>query len=555
MNRYFFLLILTLFLPYSSVKAQESHIFETTKALDVFNALYRDLDLYYVDTLNAENTINDAIVYMLGQLDPYTEFYKENRTDELKTLTTGKYAGIGSPIRLHGEYNRCVFDNPYMGMPAWKAGVRTGDIILKIDDKDVGTCERRDKSTYSRAVSQLLRGEPGTSLSLTVKRPSSGKVIRFKMIRQTIKQPTVIYYAVLPGGVGYLMLSGFTEDTAKDMLAALENLKLHGTKSLVLDLRANGGGLMSEAVKVVNFFIPQGRKILETKGKDPATNEVYRAMSTPWNAEIPLAILVDYGTASAAEITSGSLQDYDRAVIVGRRTYGKGLVQSPRQLPYNTMMKLTTSKYYIPSGRCIQAYDFKHRGADGQPRHLPDSLCKTFYTAAGRPVKDGGGVMPDIEVQLDSLPDLLSYLQMSDALFDYCVRYRSEHKEIAPPVNFKLTDEEFEQFKDFMSRSKFSYKSRTLQVVERVRQLAAFEGYENRIKAELEALEKKLSPNLSADIEHWKKSVRQLVEVNIIAGVYGQSGVVAYRLREDKDLEAALSILADKARYHRLLKR
>jgi len=364
----------------------------------------------------------------------------------------------------------------------------------------------------------------------------------------------VVYSTLLPNQIGYVLLSTFTEDTAKDLHDAFDQLRKQGAKRMVFDLRNNGGGLMGEAVKVVNFFVPKGKKVLSTRGKDPDMNETYKTTTSPFDTGMPLAVLVNYATASAAEITSGSLQDYDRAVIVGRRTYGKGLVQTPKNLPYGSMMKLTTAKYYIPSGRCIQAYEFKNRGADGQPRHLPDSLCKVFRTTHGRLVRDGGGITPDIVVEEDSLPDLIAYLEASEQLFDFVTDYCNTRKKIAAPTEFHLSDQDFEAFKQYMVKSDFTYDSRTRQSLDRVKQWAKFEGYDQRAAQEFEALAAKLKPNLQADLEQWKVPVREVVEAAIINNIYGRAGVVAYRLCNDKDLDAAVDVLNDRARYNAILR-
>ena len=469
-------------------------------------------------------------------------------------MTTGKYAGIGSPIRYHKASDRCAFDAPYLNMPAWLAGIRSGDIIMRIDNKDVGVCGKTERREYSQKISNLLRGNPGTTFSVTVKRPGRERLLRFRITRQTIKQPSVVYSTLLPNQIGYVLLSTFTEDTAKDLHDAFDQLRKQGAKRMVFDLRNNGGGLMGEAVKVVNFFVPKGKKVLSTRGKDPDMNETYKTTTSPFDTGMPLAVLVNYATASAAEITSGSLQDYDRAVIVGRRTYGKGLVQTPKNLPYGSMMKLTTAKYYIPSGRCIQAYDFKNRGADGQPRHLPDSLCKVFRTTHGRLVRDGGGITPDIVVEEDSLPDLIAYLEASEQLFDFVTDYCNTRKKIAAPTEFHLSDQDFEAFKQYMVKSDFTYDSRTRQSLDRVKQWAKFEGYDQRAAQEFEALAAKLKPNLQADLEQWKIPVREVVEAAIINNIYGRAGVVAYRLRNDKDLDAAVDVLNDRARYNAILR-
>lgn len=552
------LLFLFLFL-YSStsalVLAQETDNFKTAKALDIFNALYEELELNYVDTLDAEKVTGDAIRYMLNGLDPYTEFYKASRTNELKTLTTGKYAGIGSPIRYHKGSDRCVFDGPYEGMPAQKAGVRTGDIIMKINDKDVGVCGKTEKAEYSSKISGQLRGEPGTTFTLTVKRPGHERLLRFKITRQMVKQPTVAFAQLLPHQIGYVVLEAFRDETAQELRQAIERLKIEGAQRLVLDLRGNGGGLMNEAVQVVNLFIPKGRKVLEVRGKDPESNSILKTTQAPLDDDIPMTVLVDYGTASASEITSGSLQDYDRAVIVGQRTYGKGLVQSQRELPYNTMLKLTTAKYYIPSGRCVQAYDFKHRGTDGQPKHLPDSLSKTFKTANGRLVKDGGGIMPDVEVVPDSLPDFIDDLLVSEELFDYTVRYLNNHRNVSPAATFEISDADFQDFLDFMGKSKFTYHTQTKRMLDYLKKWADYEGYSDSIQTEMNALSTKLAPNVVNDLRRWQKEVRQLLGLNIVAAQYGAAGAYAYKMRNDVQLKAATEILLDKERYHKLLRK
>ena len=557
MIKRFFLFIAFLFGVGAQItlQAQESDNFKTTKALDIFNALYEELELNYVDTLDAEKVTGDAIRYMLNRLDPYTEFYKASRTDELKTLTTGKYAGIGSPIRYHKGSDRCVFDGPYVGMPAQAAGVRTGDIIMKINDKDVGVCGKQAKADYSSKISNQLRGEAGTSFTLTVKRPMHEKLLRFRLKRQVIKQPSVPFARLLPNHVGYVVMTGYRDDTTHDLRQAIEQLKAKGAQRLVLDLRGNGGGLMNEAVQVVNLFIPKGKKVLEVRGKDPEQNAIFKTKQAPLDDDIPMVVLVNYSTASAAEITSGTLQDYDRAVVVGQRTYGKGLVQSQRELPYNTMLKLTTAKYYMPSGRCVQAYDFKNRGADGQPKHLPDSLCKVFKTSNGRLVKDGGGITPDVVMEPDSLPDMLEELALSEQFFDYTVKYLNTHRELAPADSFHISDVDFQDFLSFMEKSSFTYHTQTKRMLDYLKKWADYEGYSDSIQTEMTALATKLAPNVAGDLRRWQKEVRELLEYAIVSSRYGHEGAYAYKIRNDKELQLSTEILLDKERYHKLLRK
>lgn len=528
---------------------QSRHNFETAKQLDIFNSIYKLLDLFYVDTLDAKKNVENAVLYMLDQIDPYTVYYPEDDTGELKQLTTGKYAGIGAVISYRKDLARCIINEPYAGMPAAEAGLRRGDVILSIDGKDTGTCTADDPSDFSSSVSEALRGQPGTQFEVRVRRPGREKPMTFKLTRRTVELPSVVLSKVLSDSVGYVQLNGYTENTARDVRRAVVELKQQGARRLVLDLRGNPGGLMDQAVDVVNLFLPRGKEVLSTRGKIAERNTTFKTKSEPLDTEIPLVVLVDFGTASAAEITAGALQDYDRAVIVGRRTYGKGLVQETRQLPYGGILKLTTSKYYIPSGRCVQAYTFK----DGVPQHLPDSLSKAFKTAAGRTVRDGGGITPDVEVTLDSLPTLITYLALSDQLLDYSVGYRNAHDTIAPPAAFRLTDAEYAAFRQYLKDHKFTYDRQSRSVLDLLRHVAAGEGYAEEAKAEFDALEAKLIHNEDFDFTRWEKEIRQLVERSIVLNYYYQAGQAEYDLREDKDLEEALRIVCDDARRRALL--
>lgn len=528
---------------------QSRHNFETAKQLDIFNSIYKLLDLFYVDTLDARKNVENAVLYMLDQIDPYTVYYPEDDTGELKQLTTGKYAGIGAVISYRKDLARCIINEPYAGMPAAEAGLRRGDVILSIDGKDTGTCTADDPSDFSSSVSEALRGQPGTQFEVRVRRPGREKPMTFKLTRRTVELPSVVLSKVLSDSVGYVQLNGYTENTARDVRRAVVELKQQGARRLVLDLRGNPGGLMDQAVDVVNLFLPRGKEVLSTRGKIAERNTTFKTKSEPLDTEIPLVVLVDFGTASAAEITAGALQDYDRAVIVGRRTYGKGLVQETRQLPYGGILKLTTSKYYIPSGRCVQAYTFK----DGVPQHLPDSLSKAFKTAAGRTVRDGGGITPDVEVTLDSLPTLITYLALSDQLLDYSVDYRNAHDTIAPPAAFRLTDAEYAAFRQYLKDHKFTYDRQSRSVLDLLRHVAAGEGYAEEAKAEFDALEAKLIHNEDFDFTRWEKEIRQLVERSIVLNYYYQAGQAEYDLREDKDLEEALRIVCDDARRRALL--
>ena len=382
-----------------------NHNFEVAKNLDIFNTLYRDLDLYYVDTLDARRNIDNAANYMLMMLDPYTEYYAEENADELKQLTTGKYAGVGMITVYRPDYKRCIVSKPFAGQPAAEAGVMAGDIIMGIDGKSIDVCTAttiEEQNAYATQTSSQLRGEPGTTFTLKVRRPTTGRTLTFRITRRNIVVPSVSLSTLVTDSIGYIALSQFIEGTANEVRRALVDLKQQGARCLILDLRDNPGGVMEEAIKTVNLFIPRGREVVTTRGKVRELNHTYRTTLDAQDTDLPIIVLVNEGSASAAEITSGALQDYDRALIVGRRTYGKGLVQQSRELPYKARFKLTTGKYYIPSGRCVQAYKFK----DGRPVHLPDSLSHEFRTANGRIVRDGGGITPDVEVKADSLPKI-----------------------------------------------------------------------------------------------------------------------------------------------------
>lgn len=529
-----------------------NHNFEVVKNLDIFNALYRDLDLYYVDTLDAKKQIDNALAYMLEMLDPYTEYYAEEDTESLKQMTTGKYAGIGSVINYRDNLKRCIIAKPYEGMPAHQAGLLPGDVILAIDGKDIPVCEKNDNASmaaYSGNVSRQLRGEPGTTFELKIRRPGNNRIYVFKLTRRSIVMPSVTLASMVADSIGYIKLSQFITGTSSEVRRALVDLKQKGARSLILDLRDNPGGLLEEAVKTVNLFLPRGREVVSTRGKVKEMNQTYKTLLDPQDSDIPLVLLVNERSASSSEITSGALQDYDRALVVGRRTYGKGLVQQSRQLPYKAILKLTTGKYYIPSGRCVQAYDFK----DGVPVHLPDSLSKEYRTAAGRIVRDGGGITPDIIVKADSLPNLLIYLENSNQLFDYCVAYRSKHERIAQPATFELTADEYANFCDYMKDNGFTYDRQSLRMLKTLREVARFEGYDTESKAEFEALEKKLKHNENYDFVRWENEIRKVVEAAIIENFYYEAGRQEYLLKTDKDVQRAVEIIRNRKEMHKIL--
>ena len=531
-------------------QAEKDHNFTVAKNLDVFHAIYKNLDLMYVDTLDADNAVGTGVGAMLKALDPYTVYYPEDKVKDLKFMITGKYGGIGSIIKYNSLLKRVVIEEPYENMPAAEVGLRKGDIILAIDNIDMTD---KDQSF----VSDHLRGDPGSSFILKIKRPSTGKIMKMKVTRRAIQTPAVPFYGMQRDGVGYINLSSFTENCSKDVRKAFVDLQQQGMKALVLDLRGNGGGSESEAVNIVNMFVPKGTLVVSNRGKLKRANRDYKTTVEPIDTVMPMVVLVDGNSASASEITCGALQDLDRAVVLGTRTFGKGLVQMTLDLPYNGMLKLTTSKYYIPSGRCIQAINYKHNNG-GTTEHVPDSLTKIFYTAHGRVVRDGGGIMPDVEVKPDSLPNIAFYLagvkDSNELLHTYEVDYIAAHPTIAEPEKFTLSDADYEEFKQRVLRSNFSYDRESEKFLKELVKLAKFEGYYEEARAEFEQLEKKLSHNLSKDLDFNKEALKKLIAGGIIPAYYFQKGRIRHTLASDKQMKAAIELLGDAKRYGDILR-
>lgn len=545
---YVMVLAMVLAMPAWAQK-EKNHDFVVAKNMDVFTSIYKNLDMMYVDTLDADEVIGNGINAMLRSLDPYTEYYPESEVKELKNMLTGKYAGIGSVVRYNYQLGYTVINEPYEGMPAQEAGLKKGDIILSINDSTM-------KGKEVSYVSDRLRGEPGTSFILKVKRPSTGKVMKVKLTRRTIQMPFLPYYGLLDGGIGYINFNSFTDQCAKDVRRAFIDLKKQGAKKLVFDLRNNGGGSVSEAVSIVNMFLPKDKVVLTMKGKLQRANNEYKTTVEPIDTLMPIVVLVSGNTASAAEILSGSLQDYDRAIILGTRTYGKGLVQATMDLPYNGQMKLTTSKYYIPSGRCVQALNYKH-AKGGYVEHVPDSLTKVFYTAGGREVRDGGGVKPDVEVKPDSLPNIAYYLagarDSNELMLNYEVDYIAKHPTIAPAKDFALTDADYEEFKARVLKADFKYDRETEKYLKDLMKLARFEGYYDDAKPEFDALAKKLSHNVAKDLDYNKQYIKRLLENDIVAAYYYQGGAIRNSLRYDKQVKEAVRLLNTPEEYKKLL--
>ena len=532
-----------------SAQKDSNHNFEISKNLEIFNDIYKQLDMFYVDSLSADTVIEWGIDAMLRQVDPFTMYYPEEGMDELKEMTTGKYAGIGAVIRFYKKEDRVMVIEPQEDSPAIEAGVKGGDLILSIDGKDM-----KGKSTQE--VSENLRGDAGTTFELTVKRAGVEHPLSFKITRRNIAMPPVPYYGMVSDGIGYIYFERFVDGCSRDVRRAVVDLKEQGAKALVIDMRGNPGGPLSEAVEVTNLFVPRGQKVVYTKGKLASVNSEHYTKKEPLDVDIPVAVLVDGSTASSAEIVSGAWQDWDRAVIVGERTYGKGLVQMIREVPYHGSLKVTTSRYYIPSGRCIQAYDYRHLNPDGSAKTLPDSLTKAFKTAGGREVRDGGGIKPDVVITPDSLPSIVYDIATSDVLLDYVNRYVQTHATIAPAGDFSLTDADYADFVKMVEDSDFTYKQRTEEMMKLLERTARFEGCYEGAKPEFEALAAKMKGGVAADLELPKNKgeIKSVLESDIVARYYFRRGVVQQQLKADKDLKTALEILTDTERYESLLK-
>lgn len=518
--------------------------FEITRNLDIFATLFKEVNMYYVDEVNPNKVIKTGIDAMLSSLDPYTDYIPEDEIEDYRTMTTGQYGGIGAVIGPKG--NKIFIIMPHENSPASKAGLRVGDEIVKVDGVEV-----KNKSPYE--LHKLLNGQANTTLKLTINRYGQTTPTDVTITRENIKIDNVPYYGMVSDGVGYIHLSDFTTGAAREVKTALLELKEKGAKKLILDLRDNPGGLLSEAVNISNIFIPKDAEVVSTKGKVTDWNKTYIALNPPVDTEMPIAVLTSSRSASAAEIVSGVIQDYDRGVLVGRKTYGKGLVQATRPLSYNSQLKVTTAKYYIPSGRCIQAIDYSHRNADGSVGKIPDSLQVAFKTKNGRVVYDGGGIKPDVPVDVYNPAPIAVSLENKNLLFDYANKYFAAHPSIAPAKSFSLTDEEFGQFVAWLSDKEYDY---TTQVEKSLTDLIAYskqEKYYEDIQEQIKSLKTRISHNKESDLEKFKEEVKELLEEEIVARYYLQKGTVEASFDDDQDMKAALTILNDTARYKQLL--
>ena len=541
----FILLLFVLNTAESQAQSVNEHSFKISKNLTIFNSVLRELDMFYVDTLSYNKMMKSTIDNMLEKLDPYTVYLPEEETEDLTFMTTGEYAGIGALI-MKKDKVICISE-PYEGMPAQRNGVRAGDIIVQVDGEDV------DDLSVSE-VSALLKGTPNTMIKLKLKRPGEKKLIEKDFLREKIQVNPVSYSAKIADKVGYVMLNEFTDRAALELKNAVSELiKQHKIESLVLDIRNNGGGLIDEAVKIVGFFEPKGTDVVTTKGKNKESDRTYKTPVEPVFPQLKLVILANRSSASASEIVAGSIQDLDRGVIVGERTFGKGLVQNIRPLNYGGHLKVTTAKYYIPSGRCIQALDYSHRNEDGSVGHIPDSLTSEFKTRNGRIVRDGGGIVPDTVTKDDRKINIAYYIFAQNLYFDFATLYVLQHPVIASPSEFALSNEDFKAFTDYLVEKKFTYTTQTEKSYNALLEMAQYEGLDKRAKDEFTALKTKLMPDITKNIEENKSEVSELLSLEIIKRYYYQKGEIQYSLRTDKDLKVALDLLKQDGKYQKIL--
>lgn len=523
----------------------QSYNFEVVKGLELMDLIYQNLDMHFVDEPKPGKLSKVAIDAMLKDLDPYTVYYHEANMEDYRMMTTGQYGGVGALIRKMGDYI-CISE-PYEGNPAQKSGLKAGDKILEIDGKNMVKKPSED-------VSQALKGPKGTTIQVKVLRNDKEQLV-IPITRDEIKIPDVPYAEIISEGVGYIKLNSFTQTASEEVKKAFLNLKSKGMNQLVFDLRENGGGLLIEAVKIVNFFVPKDKIVVTTKGRIKEENQVYKTQVEPLDTEIPIVVLIDEGSASASEIVSGSLQDLDRAVIVGQTSFGKGLVQRTFDLKYGSKIKLTIAKYYTPSGRCVQKLEYYDKDEDERPKEIPDSLIGKFKTLNGREVIDGRGIEPDVKVKEKEFSRLTAMLVAKNFIFNYATDYYKTHTTIAPAGTFKLSDTEYNQFKDLVIKDTFDYSTASEEVLKKMRKTAESEGYFEDSKAEYEALFKRVTPSKQRDLEKFSSEIKELIENEIVSRYYYQKGRAEHAFRDDVFVDKAKEILQNKTSYNTILKK
>ena len=539
-----FLLLLIPFIIFAQNQTS-SRTFRISKNLNIYNSIFRELDMFYVDTLNYDKIVRTSIDKMLDNLDPYTVYIPEEETEDLTFMTTGEYAGIGALIMKKGD--EVVVSEVYEGMPAQRNDIRAGDVILEVDGQKT-TGMSVDK------VSALLRGFPNTQIKIKIKRYGEKKIIEKKFIREKIQIKPIVYAGQVAEKIGYIQLGEFTDGVAFELKSSLNELvKNYHITSLVLDIRSNGGGLVDEAVKILGYFLPKGTEVVTTRGKNKELDRIYKTPTEPIYPDMKLAILVNRSSASASEILAGAIQDLDRGVIIGERTFGKGLVQNIRAINFGGHLKVTTAKYYIPSGRCIQAIDYSHRNEDGSVGYVPDSLTSEFSTRNGRKVRDGGGIVPDIPTDSSQKLNIAHYIYAQNLYFDFATQYAYQHPTIAPPESFELSEKDFNDFINFLKERNFTYTSQTEKYYNQLYQIAEIEGLDSIAQPEFEALKKKLTPDIDKNIQANKNDIVDFLSLEIIKRYYFQKGQIQYSLRNDNDLQSALDVLQSEDKYKKIL--
>lgn len=514
--------------------------FEIAKNLDIYHTLFRELNMFYVDEIDPNKLVKTSIDDMLQSLDPYTNYISEDQIEDFRFMTTGEYAGIGALISQHND--QIIIAEPYEGFPAQKSGLKAGDILLEVEGKDTKTMNTED-------VSNLLKGPANKPVSIKAQRPGDKKPFTVDVVREKIALPNVPYYGMLDNKTAYISLSNFYTDCSKEVQTAFLELKKNNPDALVLDLRGNPGGLLMEAVNIVNLFVPKGEEIVSTRGKVKQWDQTYYATSEPIDTTIKIAVLVNRGSASASEIVSGAIQDLDRGIIVGTRTFGKGLVQTTRDLSYNTKLKVTTAKYYIPSGRCIQALDYSHRNDDGSVGNVPDSLISEFTTKHGRKVFDGGGIVPDMQIDSENLSTLSIELVTQFKIFDFATKYSNQTATIPQPEDFMITDDIYSQFKDYVKAGDFKYDSESLDEFTKLMETAKKEKYYFIAEDQFNALKAKLEPNLDKDLNEFRGEISDLLKDEIVSRYYYQKGAIRAAIKEDKGIKQAVDALHSETAY------
>lgn len=527
-----------------TISAQSDNYFETSQNIEIFTDLYKELDMYYVDEIHSGDLIKTAIDEMLLSMDPYTTYIPESDIEDYRFMTTGQYGGIGSVISKRGDY--VYISEPYEGYPAERAGLMAGDKIFEVNGKSA-------KGKTTEELSSILKGSPNTEVNIMIER-DSGSFMEFRFKREKVQVASVPYYGFIDDRIAYIKLRSFTQGCANDLKKALKSLKSEEElKGIILDLRSNPGGLLNESVQIVNLFVEKGEEIVVTKGKVKDWEKVYRSRNSPEDTETPLVVLINSNSASASEIVSGSIQDLDRGVIIGRRSYGKGLVQQTKKLPYNAQLKLTVAKYYIPSGRCIQALDYSNRNEDGSVGNVPDSLITTFTTRNGREVKDGGGITPDIRMNKEQASEIVISLMNKRLIFDFATEFRRNNDTISPVNDFKMTDDIFNDFKYFLANKEYKYTTATEDALDIFKEITNEDGTTKLISEEIDAIMRKIKLNKSNDLENNKKEISEFLSNEIISRYYYQKGRIIEKLKHDPYVDKAIEIVSNIEEYNKIL--